>query len=214
MKKAGDDIRREYLHGGISEVDMLTDPVQQFNRWFDEAVEAGVDLPNAMALATSGADNMPAVRYVLMKGFSQDGFIFYTHSISLKGRHLAENPQAAALFYWSPMDRQVRLSGGVVGLDEMPANAYFRSRPRDSQISAWVAAQSSVVESRAVLEAEFNRLSDVYGDSEIPRPPGWQGYRLRPDKMEFWQGRAGRLHDRIEYIRKPDGDWDMHRLAP
>ena len=214
MIEAGNSTGREYQYGGLDEAGMASDPVQQFELWYNEAVAAGIDLPNAMALATSDTEGKPTVRYVLMKQYGAGGFTFFTNSGSVKGGQLALNPYAAAVFYWSRMDRQVRLEGPVVKIPDHETDEYFNSRPRESQIGACVAVQSSRIENRSVLELEYERLEAKYSGGPVPRPADWRGYRIIPSRMEYWQGRAGRLHDRIEYTRVPGGSWEMHRLAP
>ena len=214
MIEAGNSTGREYLYGGLDEAGMASDPVRQFELWYNEAVAAGIDLPNAMALATSDTEGKPTVRYVLMKQYGAGGFTFFTNSGSVKGGQLALNPHAAAVFYWSRMDRQVRLEGPVVYIPEHETDEYFSSRPRQSQIGACVAVQSSRIENRTVLELEYERLEAKYSGGSVPRPADWRGYRIIPNRIEYWQGRAGRLHDRIEYTRVPGGSWEVHRLAP
>ena len=208
------ELRREYIYSSMNEAEMDTDPVRQFAVWFQKAVDAGLDLPNAMALATASKAGIPSVRYVLMKGFDASGFVFFSHAGSSKGRQLAENPQAALVFYWAPMHRQVRIDGRVERVSDEEADEYFKSRPYDSRVSAWVARQSSIVASREFLEQEFYKVAQEFPGEEIPRPDDWVGYKVAPLTIEFWQGREGRLHDRIEYIRNGDGAWTMRRLAP
>ena len=208
------ELRQEYTYSAMSEEDMNADPIKQFDIWFQEAVDSGLDLPNAMALATATKEGIPTVRYVLMKGFDETGVVFYTHSNSIKGKQLAENPNAALVFYWGPMHRQVRIEGRVEVASQQEADEYFQSRPFDSRVSAWVSVQSSTVESREFLEQEFYRIAQEFPGEEIPRPHDWIGYRVKPEKIEFWQGREGRLHDRIEYKKNEQGMWFMSRLAP
>ena len=195
----------------LDETDVDPDPLRQFAAWFEEAGAAGVRAPEAMAVATATSDGRPSVRMVLLKGFDEQGFVFFTGYESRKGGELATNPRAALLFYWDPLGRQVRIEGPVERVAEAESDAYFRSRPRGAQISASVSPQSRVVESRAGLEALAAEL-EVRGD-EIPRPPAWGGFRLAPETYEFWQHRANRLHDRLRY-RREDGDWVLERLAP
>ena len=195
----------------LDEAEVEPDPLRQFARWFEEAGEAGIRAPEAMAAATATRDGRPSVRMVLLKGFDERGFVFFTGYESRKGQELAENPRAALLFYWDPRGRQVRIEGPVERADEAQSEAYFRSRPRGAQISASVSPQSRVVESRAVLEERAAELEARGG--EVPRPPPWGGLRVEPETYEFWQHRANRLHDRLRY-RRVDGRWIVERLAP
>ena len=193
---------------------MNADPILQFGGWLQAAIDAGLELANAMLLATASKDGLPSARYVLLKGFDDRGFVFYSHADSVKGRQLAENPRAALVLYWAPMHRQVRIEGGVQLVADADADEYFKSRPYDSRVSAWVARQSSIVPSRQYLEDEYFRVAQEFPGEEIPRPEDWIGYRVVPVRIEFWQGREGRLHDRIEYLSNGSGGWTMQRLAP
>ena len=195
----------------LDEADLDPDPLRQFAAWFEEAGAAGVRAPDAMALATAGADGRPSVRMVLLKGFDERGFVFFTGYESRKGAELTANPRAALLFYWDPLGRQVRIEGPVERVAEAESDAYFASRPRGAQISASVSPQSRVVESRAALEAAATELEARGG--ELPRPPSWGGFRLVPETYEFWQHRANRLHDRLRY-RREGGRWMIERLGP
>ena len=205
------ELRREYARMGLGEADVDPDPVRQFRAWFEQALAAGVPEPNAMTLATATADGRPSARMMLLKGFDERGFTFFTGYESRKGRELAENARAALLFHWDPLGRQVRIEGPVECVDEAESDAYFRSRPRGARISASVSPQSRVVESRAELEARAAALEARGGD--IPRPTAWGGLRVRPETYEFWQHRANRLHDRLRYRRDADA-WTIERLAP
>ncbi len=207
-------MRREYLHSSIDEANMNDDPLLQFDEWLKHAVQAGIDVPNAMALATASANAVPSVRYVLLKGVSEKGFVFYAHTVSKKGRDLTENPLASLVFYWPSLDRQVRIEGRATLVSAEKADEYFESRPLDSKVAAWVAPQSSIVENRQYLETRFNDLEKKFADGGVPRPEEWGGYCVYPLTIEFWQGREGRLHDRIEYTREGDNSWNIHRLAP
>lgn len=206
-------MRVEYTYSGLHEEEAAAHPVDQFERWFEDAVKAELDLPNAMILATADADGRPAARYVLLKGFDADGFVFYSHTDSDKGEQLAANPRAALLFYWHPMHRQVRIEGRVAILEAGLADEYFQSRPRGSQLSAWVARQSSAVPHRSDLLKRMLELEQQYDGRPVPRPPNWLGYRVVPERLEFWQGQENRLHDRLLYSRDGDG-WRITRLAP
>lgn len=207
------DLRREYRYATLDEKDARADPIEQFEDWFCQAVDAELPLPDAMALATAGRDGKPSVRYVLLKDFSDRGFCFYTHSVSEKGQQIAENQDVALAFYWSPMDRQVRVQGKAGRLTDAEADAYFNTRPRDSRLAVWVAHQSALVPDRAFLEDRMAELAEQYPGEIVPRPATWVGYRVTPERIEFWQGRAGRLHDRLLYTRE-DGGWKTVRLAP
>lgn len=205
--------RREYTWGGLREDDLDPDPVAQFARWFEEARSSGAADPDALYLATATADGRPSVRTVLLRGFGADGLRFFTNYGSRKGRELTGNPWAEALFFWSPLDRQVRVSGRVERLPEAESDAYWAERPPGSRLAAIASPQSEVVPSRAVLEERFARLAEEHEGRDVPRPEGWGGYRIVPDAVELWQGRPNRLHDRLRYRRVGEG-WIVERLAP
>lgn len=207
------DLRREYTRAGLDESDLPPDPIQQFRLWFDDAASAGLHEPNAMSLATATPDGSPSARTVLLKGFDENGFTFYTDYDSRKGRELEENPRAALLFYWGELERQVRIEGSASRLTGEESDAYFGGRPRGSQLSALASEQSSTLESRAELEERVRELEREYEGREIPRPASWGGYRLLPERVEFWQGRENRLHDRLLYVRE-GGGWRIERLQP
>jgi len=189
------------------------DPINQFKLWFDDAVASGMKLPEAMTLATATPDGTPSARVVLLKSVDTDGFVFYTNYNSAKAGDLEANPAAALVFYWSQFDRQVRVQGVVEHVTPEESQAYFRTRPRESQIGAWASPQSEVIENRETLEARVAELEELYRDREIECPEHWGGYRLKPTRIEFWKGRLGRLHDRIVYERDGAG-WKISRLAP
>lgn len=198
----------------LDERTVSTNPFDQFQRWWEEVLALQLPMTDAMALATSTRDGKPSVRMVLLKGFDERGFVFYTNFNSRKGRELADNPQAALLFHWRDLERQVRIEGSVHRVGREESESYFATRPRESQISAVVSRQSEPVESRAILEAAAERLQKASADRQIPCPPYWGGFRVAPDAVEFWQNRPARLHDRILYTRKTDGSWLISRLAP
>lgn len=214
MDKPIDGIRKEYSQRGFTEPEADPDPLKQFDAWFDEAVRCGLTEPNAMALATMGADGRPAVRMVLLKGFDSRGFVFYTNYESRKGRELAGNPHAAACFWWDEIERQVRIEGVVEPISSEESDAYFQTRPRECQLAARASRQSAVIESRALLQRQLKELEARYRDKPVSRPPNWGGYCLRPTTIEFWQGRERRLHDRLRYRRGDDGGWIRERLSP
>lgn len=208
------DLRRTYALESLSEQDVATDPVEQFRRWFNEALNARLYEPNAMTLATADATGRPSARTVLLKGFDANGFVFYTNYESRKGQNLADNPQAALLFWWGELERQVRIEGRVEQVSPEESEVYFHSRPRDSQLGAWASPQSQVIVDRSVIETAMADLQATYASqTTLPLPPHWGGYRVIPDHFEFWQGRESRLHDRIRYTPLADG-WVLDRLAP
>ena len=204
--------REEYTRGGLVETDLLADPIAMFERWYDEARSAGIHEPNAMVVATASG-GVPSARLVLLKGFSADGFVFFTNTRSRKGEELAANRACALLFPWHPIERQVRVDGSATLLPREAVDAYFAVRPRGSQLGAWASHQSSVVDGRGELESEYAEMEARYADGDVPTPKEWGGYLVRPDALEFWQGRPGRMHDRLVYHRTDDG-WRTERLAP
>lgn len=208
------DIRKEYKLQTLSEKDILKDPFAQFNKWWQEAVNAGIDEPNAMTLATATADGMPDARIVLLKGFDEKGFAFYTNYNSIKGQQLLENPRATLVFFWKELERQVRVSGLVSLAPGNMSDDYFNSRPEGSRIGAWASPQSEAIDSREWLEANEQRIKEVWTGKMIPRPGHWGGYVVKPVKLEFWQGRPSRLHDRIQFSLQTSGAWKIERLAP
>jgi len=208
------DLRREYTFAGLSERDLDANPFKQFEKWFQQAVDAKLDLPDAMTLATATKDGTPSARVVVLRGLDGRGFVFYTSYDSPKGRELSENPNAALVFYWTAFERQVRITGKVSKVSREESERYFQSRPIGSRLEAWASKQSEVIPNREALEEHFKQLAETYQDQEIPPPPDWGGYRLSPDMIEFWQGRPNRLHDRLRYTRQPDNRWRIERLAP
>ena len=206
-------MREDYRKGGLSEADVAADPITQFQRWFDDAVAGGVYEPNGMTLATVGADGQPSARVLLLKGLDERGLAFYTNKESRKGQQIAANAKAAMTFWWGPLERQVRFEGTLLDVEADEADAYYASRPLGSRIGAWASPQSQVVAGRDVLDEAERELAEKYADGNPPRPPHWGGYRLRPDRAEFWQGRSSRLHDRLCY-RLAGGAWVLERLAP
>jgi pyridoxamine 5'-phosphate oxidase len=209
------ELRREYTRADLLEKDILPDPIQQFDRWFTDATNAAITEANAMSVATAdAATGGPSVRVCLLKGFDERGFVFYTNYASRKGRELAANPRAALCFYWQPLERQVRIEGTVEKVTREESEAYFHSRPIGAQIGAWVSHQSETLASREELDAREQELLRKFAGRTVPLPPSWGGCRVIPTKMEFWQGRPSRLHDRIEYVRTADGKWQIRRLSP
>ena len=206
--------RYEHAGKGLRRSDLNPDPIKQFGNWFTAAIEAGIRDVNAMSLATAGPDAKPSVRIVLLKSFDQHGFVFFTNYESEKGKQLEENPFAALGFYWIELDRQIRINGRAEKTSREESESYFHSRPLGSQLGAWASHQSEVIDGRRVLDARFAETSERYADKPVPLPPHWGGFRMKPERFEFWQGRPNRLHDRFRYTRKTDGRWQIDRLAP
>lgn len=207
-------LRRDYVYGGLDEADAAADPHRQFRRWFDDALAAELPDVNAMVVATADAAGDPSARVVLLKGFDERGWVFFTHYESRKGQELAARPRAALVFYWSPHDRQVRVCGRVEKVSAEDSDAYFVTRPPGSRAAAAASPQSRPIATRAELEARVAALETAHPDGDVPRPPSWGGYRVIADEVEFWQGRPNRLHDRLRYRRSEEGVWALERLAP
>ena len=200
--------------GELDDANADMDPIRQFQHWFDEADSAGLPMVEAMTLATATPEGRPSARMVLLKSVDERGFVFYTNYRSRKAQELEANPSAALVFHWEPLERQVRIEGSISRISPAESDEYFQTRARESQIGAIASPQSEVIESREVLEERFRQLENDYRDKPIERPPHWGGYRLEPERIEFWKGRPGRLHDRLQYEREPDGTWVRTRLAP
>ncbi|WP_433121378.1 pyridoxamine 5'-phosphate oxidase [Micromonospora sp. CA-246542] len=209
-------MRNEYAADlGLTEADLAADWYTQFDRWFADAVAHGLPEPNAMVVGTADDAGRPSGRTVLLKGYDPDGFVFFTNHLSRKGVEAAGNPYASLVFPWFPMQRQVVVAGSIAPVERAVTESYFASRPRGSQVGAWASPQSSVVPDRATLEERYREVAERYADeSAIPPPPHWGGLRVRPDSVEFWQGRSGRLHDRLRFRRVDGSDWIVERLAP
>ena len=207
-------MRTDYVQSSLSETDVLADPIAQFQKWFAEAVNAQVMEPNAMDLSTVTPDGKPSSRIVLIKQFDERGFTWYTNYNSDKGQHLQHNPNAALLFFWRELERQVRIEGTVVKTTAAESDEYFNVRPLQSRLSAIASQQSAPIADRAALESNYEAVAAAVGDAQPPRPAHWGGYRLQPERMEFWQGRRSRFHDRIVFTRGADGQWSMQRLQP
>jgi pyridoxamine 5'-phosphate oxidase len=206
-------MRREYARETLTEADVDADPVAQFGRWFEQATQAGLLEPSAMTLATATPDGRPSARMVLLRGFDERGFCFYSNYESRKAAELAANPRAALVFWWDALERQVRIEGRIERTTREESEAYFHSRPPGSQLSAAASPQSRVIEDRAMLEERVRRLATDSHNGQVPLPDFWGGYRLAPEVVEFWQGRPNRLHDRLRYRRAGDA-WKIERLAP
>jgi pyridoxamine 5'-phosphate oxidase len=206
------NLRHDFSRQTLDEKDVDPSPIRQFEKWFREAVDSKVNEPNAMTVSTASPTGMPSSRILLLRNFSEEGFVFYTNYKSRKGGEILQNPQACLLFFWPELERQVRVEGRLQMQSAESSDLYFSTRPRSSKLGAWTSAQSSVIASRAVLEEEYKKL-DASFPEEVPRPPHWGGYELKPTSIEFWQGRPGRLHDRILYSICQEG-WKIERLAP
>ncbi len=208
------EARSEYTRGALDRASLKASPFDQFALWFQQAMDAGIIEANAMSLATTGADQRPLVRTVLLKIYDERGFVFFTNLESRKARQIAENPQVSLLFPWLPLERQVIISGAAEKVSTKETLAYFITRPRGSQLGAWVSAQSSVITTRSLLEQKWEEMKRKFGEGDVPLPSFWGGYRVMPREIEFWQGRPSRLHDRFLYTLQPGGSWKIDRLAP
>jgi pyridoxamine 5'-phosphate oxidase len=208
------DLRKDYSSQTLRETDIEPNPIDQFQKWWTEAVNSQIDEVNAMTLATASSDGMPSARIMLLKGFDKNGFVFFTNYKSYKAMHLEENPKACLVFFWKELERQVRITGLVKRVSEKDSDEYFLSRPLGSQIGAWTSSQSQVIESREWLENRYLQLTEEYKQKKLKRPPHWGGYVVTPVIIEFWQGRPSRLHDRIQYSLEEDGSWKIERLSP
>ena len=214
MNRSIADIRRDYSHQSLSEKDADPNAIRQFEKWWHEAVNSKIDDVNAMTLATASVDGLPSARIILLKGFDEKGFLFFTNYESYKAQQLAENPKACLVFFWKELERQVRITGLIQKISSAESDAYFDSRPESSRIGAWASPQSRVIESREWLDEKFNELASSMSDTNIERPAYWGGYIVKPVVIEFWQGRPSRLHDRIQYTLEENGGWKIERLAP
>ncbi len=208
------DLRKSYSQKKLSETKANPDPLKQFAKWWKQALKSKMEEANAMTLATSSSDGVPSARIVLLKDFGEKGFTFFTNYNSFKGQQLAENPKACLVFYWKELERQVRITGLVEKISDEASTEYFNSRPADSQLGAIVSPQSQVIENREWLDEKFKQIKKGKGNSKIQRPSNWGGYMVKPVIIEFWQGRPGRLHDRLQYTLQERGEWKMERLAP
>ncbi|MGZ5286924.1 MAG: pyridoxamine 5'-phosphate oxidase [Flavisolibacter sp.] len=213
MNTAIADLRRDYAVESLLESDVETDPIDQFTRWWDQAIKARIDEVNAMVVSTASADGMPAARVMLLKDYNKDGFVFFTNYKSYKGMHLEENPKACLVFFWKELERQVRITGLVSKIPGEQSDQYYLSRPKGSQLGAWASPQSTVIPGREWLDQHYKEVSESFNEKELSRPPHWGGFLVKPVIIEFWQGRASRLHDRIQYTLENDG-WKIERLAP
>jgi len=205
--------RHEYIGGGLRRSDLDPNPIKQFYSWFAAAIRAGIHDANTMTLATCEAER-PSARVVLLKDFDERGFVFFTNYASDKGKQLEKNPHAALVMYWMEVERQIRIEGKVEKTLREESEKYFHSRPAGAQLGAWASQQSQVIDARRVLDARLEEMKQRFAEGPIPLPPHWGGYRLKPERIEFWQGRPDRLHDRFRYSRQSDGSWSIDRLAP
>jgi len=208
------DIRKDYKLQTLLETDVAASPIAQFGKWWDDAEKSEIVEINAMTLATASATGIPSARIVLLKGFDEDGFVFFTNYHSHKGKELGQNPNASLVFFWKELERQIRISGTVEKVSADKSDAYFFSRPQGSRIGAWASPQSHVIINREEIEERSLNFQQQYSDGNIPRPPHWGGYIVKPTQIEFWQGRPSRLHDRIQYSLQEDNSWLIERLAP
>ena len=208
------DIRKDYKLQTLNEIDIENNAINQFGKWWNDAISSQIDEVNAMTLATSTNDGKPSARIVLLKGFDERGFVFFSNYDSHKGKELVSNPQACMVFFWKELERQIRIEGVIEKVSNEESDAYFLSRPVSSQIGAWSSPQSSVILNRKVLEDNVTKYSQQFSTEQLVRPDNWGGYRLKPTLIEFWQGRSSRLHDRLQYTLQDETTWKIERLAP
>lgn len=208
------NLRKDYTLQSLDITDVLPDPVNQFQAWFQQALDSELPEPNAMHLSTVNREGHPSARIVLLKGIQNRQFVFYSNYESDKGQQMAAHPYVALTFFWAELERQVRVEGPVEQVPPEVSDEYFRSRPRASRIGAWVSPQSHTISDRAELEQRQAELTEKFSNAEVPRPPHWGGFQVKPERVEFWQGRPSRLHDRILYTRQANGNWKTERLAP
>ena len=213
-KETIENLRNDYRSASLSEKDVAADPISQFAKWFAEALDGELYEPNAMTLATATHDGKPSARILLLKGFDKTGFTFYTNYLSRKGKEISRNPAASMVFFWAELERQVRIEGTIEKVSKEESEKYFHSRPKESQVGAIASQQSQELKGREPLENSWNELLEKFADKEVPKPAYWGGYVLKPQVVEFWQGRPGRLHDRIVYKRSDKNSWKIVRLAP
>ncbi|MBC7886551.1 MAG: pyridoxamine 5'-phosphate oxidase [Ferruginibacter sp.] len=208
------DLRKDYMLQTLIETGVEKDAVKQFGQWWQDAINSSIDEVNACTLATATLEGKPSARIVLLKGYDENGFVFFTNYTSNKGNELAHNPQACLVFFWKELERQIKIEGTVEKVSSDESDSYFASRPEGSRIGAWASPQSSVIEKREVIEENVLKYQQKFADQLIPRPKHWGGYRIKPLLIEFWQGRSSRLHDRLQYTLQEEGAWKIERLAP
>lgn len=208
------DIRKEYKLQTLNKMDVDENPINQFGKWWAEAMQSNIDEVNAMTLATADLDGKPSARIVLLKGFDEKGFVFFSNYQSHKAKDMESNARVSLLFFWKELERQIRIEGTVSKISGAESDAYFKSRPQGSKIGAWASPQSRVISSRKIIEANVSEVEENFAGNEIERPPHWGGYVVKPALIEFWQGRASRLHDRIQYTIQEGANWKIERLAP
>ena len=207
------DIRKDYKLESLLEKDVKANPMQQFSVWWEEAIKSEIDEVNAMTLATVGGSGKPSARIVLLKGYTDEGFVFFTNYLSHKGAEISENPNVALVFFWKELERQIRIEGTVEKISEEDSDTYFNSRPEGSKIGAWASPQSTPIAGRHIIEENVQKYTEKFSTEKLNRPPHWGGYMVTPVKIEFWQGRSSRLHDRIQYTLLGN-EWNIERLAP